>query len=123
LLPYTTLFRSHRRRASDPDSAPAQGRGHFRARRFCRRLRTHPRRHPMSNADLAAPIESQAPLAARKWQVLGGRVLLALLLVLAWELGARTLGSLFFASPFDVVVRILELARSGQLLEDVASTL
>jgi NitT/TauT family transport system permease protein len=77
----------------------------------------------MSHADLAAPIESQAPLTAQRWAVLGGRVLLALLLLLAWELGARTLGSLFFASPLGVVVRILELARSGQLLVDVASTL
>ena len=77
----------------------------------------------MSHADLAAPIDSQAPLAARKWQVLGGRIVLALLLLLAWELGARTLGSLFFASPFAVVVRILELARSGQLFADVVSTL
>ena len=37
----------------------------------------------MSNADLIAPMEAQAPLAARKWQVLGGRILLALLLLLA----------------------------------------
>jgi NitT/TauT family transport system permease protein len=77
----------------------------------------------MTQADLTVPIASEAPIAARKWAVLGGRVLLAVLLVLAWELGARTLGSVFFASPLDVVVRIAALARSGQLVADVASTL
>ena len=62
----------------------------------------------MSDADLTAPTESGVPLAGRRWAVLGGRVLLAVLLLLAWELGARTIGSLFFASPLAVLVRISE---------------
>jgi NitT/TauT family transport system permease protein len=77
----------------------------------------------MTNADLTAPLISEAPIASRKWAVLGGRLLLAVLLLLAWELGARTLGSVFFASPLDVLVRIGNLARSGQLAADIASTL
>ncbi|HEY7665236.1 MAG TPA: ABC transporter permease [Xanthobacteraceae bacterium] len=77
----------------------------------------------MTEADLTAPMVSEAPVAARRWAVLGGRVLLAVLLVLGWELGARTLGSVFFAAPLDVVVRIAALAQSGQLAVDVASTL
>jgi NitT/TauT family transport system permease protein len=77
----------------------------------------------MTEADLTAPMVSEAPVAARRWAVLGGRVLLAVLLVLGWELGARTLGSVFFAAPLDVVVRIAALAQSGQLAADVASTL
>ena len=44
--------------------------------------------------ELAAPTHlrkrRQLP---RKWIVLGGRVLLALLLLLAWEIGARSFGS------------------------------
>ena len=77
----------------------------------------------MTNADLTAQLISEAPIASRKWAVMGGRLLLAVLLLLGWELGARTLGSVFFASPLDVVVRIGKLAESGQLLADVASTL
>ena len=77
----------------------------------------------MTQADLTAPIVTEAPALSRKWLVLGGRVLLAVLLLLGWELGARTFGSVFFASPLDVVVRIGKLVESGQLVADVASTL
>ena len=112
-----------RRRARDPDSAPAQRAGHFRARRLCRGLPTHPVGHPMTDAGLTAAMVSDAPAVARKRVVVAGRLLLALLLVLGWELGARTLGSAFFAAPLDVAARIVTLARSGQLAADVASTL
>jgi sulfonate transport system permease protein len=77
----------------------------------------------MTNADLTAPMLSDAPIASRKWAVLGGRVLLAVVLLLGWELGARTLGSVFFAVPLDVAVRIVELAQSGKLVEDIVTTL
>ena len=77
----------------------------------------------MTDAGLTAAVVSDAPAAARKRVVLAGRLLLALLLVLGWELGARTLGVAFFAPPLDVAVRIVALARSGQLAADVASTL
>src|SRR4029079_15789339 len=80
-------------------------------------------RHPMTDAGLTAAMVSDAPAAARKRVVLAGRLLLALLLVLGWELGARTLGPAFFAAPLDVAARIVALARSGQLAADVASTL
>jgi NitT/TauT family transport system permease protein len=77
----------------------------------------------MTSAGLSAPMVSGAPVAARKRAVLAGRLLLAALLVLGWELGARTLGSVFFAAPLDVAVRIVKLAASGQLAEDVVATL
>src|SRR4029079_9870435 len=80
-------------------------------------------RHPMTDAGWTAARVSDAPAAARKRVVLAGRLLLALLLVLGWELGARTLGASFFAPPLDVAARIVALARSGQLATDVASTL
>jgi NitT/TauT family transport system permease protein len=70
----------------------------------------------------AAPL-SQAPQLSRKWVVLGGRVLLALLLLLGWELGARNLGSVFFAPPLEVAARIVELAKSGALVADIVATL
>ena len=67
---------------------------------------------------------SDAPVAARKRAVLAGRLLLALLLLLGWELGARTLGSVFFAPPLDVAARIVD-ARPERASSptDVASTL
>ena len=77
----------------------------------------------MTSAGLSAPMVSGAPVAARKRAVLAGRLLLAALLMLGWELGARTLGSVFFAAPLDVAVRIVKLAASGQLAADIASTL
>jgi len=45
---------------------------------------------------------SDAPIAARRRAVFAGRCLLALLLLLGWELGARTLGSVFFAAPLGL---------------------
>jgi NitT/TauT family transport system permease protein len=72
--------------------------------------------------DLAAAA-SEAPDFSRKWVVLGGRVLLLVLLLLGWELSARRFGSIFFAPPLEVALRIVSLAQSGKLLEDVAATL
>jgi NitT/TauT family transport system permease protein len=73
--------------------------------------------------DLAAAAPSEAPDFSRKWVVLGGGVLLLVLLLLGWEFSARRLGSIFFAPPLEVAVRIVSLAQSGKLLEDVAATL
>ena len=77
----------------------------------------------MTDAGLTVAMVSDAPAAARKRVVVAGRLLLALMLLLGWELGARTLGSAFFAAPLDVAARIVMLARSGQLAADIASTL
>jgi ABC-type nitrate/sulfonate/bicarbonate transport system permease component len=74
----------------------------------------------------AATITAQAtdaPLSRSKWTILGGRIVLALLLLLGWELGARRLGLLYFAPPLDVLQRIGELARGGQLFTDIVATL
>ena len=73
--------------------------------------------------ELAAPTLPEALQLPRKWIVLGGRVLLALLLLLAWEIGARSLGPLFFAPPLGVLARIGELAQSGKLVTDIVATL
>lgn len=73
--------------------------------------------------DLTVPTTPEAPALSRKWVILGGRVMLALLLLLAWEIGARTLGTIFFAPPLAVLARIGELAVSGKLVQDIAATL
>ena len=47
------------------------------------------------------------PRRAKGWWSQGGSCS-PLLLVLGWELGARTLGSVFFAPPLDVAARIVD---------------
>jgi len=75
-------------------------------------------------ADIAIANEPNATSAAsRKWLVYGGRVALALALILAWEYGARTLGRLFFAPPLEVLQRLLTLVQSGQMFADITATL
>src|SRR5262245_25839869 len=73
--------------------------------------------------ELTVPTISEPPQLSRKWVIFGGRVLLALLLLLAWEIGARTLGAVFFAPPLEVMARLGELARNGRLVADVVATL
>jgi NitT/TauT family transport system permease protein len=77
----------------------------------------------MTHVQLTITDASVDHAASRKWLVYGGRVALALALILAWEYGARTLGRLFFAPPLDVLQRLGELARSGQMFTDIAATL
>src|SRR5262249_32056609 len=112
---------AHRRRAPDPDRTAPQRAGHVRARRVCGDLSAHSGGDPMT--ELAAEARSEAPAPSSKGVVLGGRVLLLLLLLLAWEVAARRLGSIFFAPPLDVATRIVSLAQSGKLVEDVVATL
>ena len=73
--------------------------------------------------ELTAPTIPETPALSRKWVVLGGRVLLAVSLLLAWEIGARSFGTIFFAPPLAVLARIGELAASGKLVQDIAATL
>src|SRR6266700_783070 len=60
----------------------------------------------MTDARLALDALPEASHAWRKGAVYGGRLALATALILAWDYGARTLGSLFFAPPLDVLQRI-----------------
>jgi NitT/TauT family transport system permease protein len=74
-------------------------------------------------SDIAIESGPEASAAWRKWAVHGGRLLLAVAIILAWEYGARTLGPLFFAPPYNVLKRIVALAQSGQMLADIAATM
>jgi NitT/TauT family transport system permease protein len=76
----------------------------------------------MSSADIASGI-SEPRAIPRQWLVTGGRVLLAVALLLAWEWGARSLGPLFFAPPLATAQRIVEMAASGQLFSDILATM
>src|ERR1044071_8345313 len=76
----------------------------------------------MSSADIATGF-SESRAIPRHWIVTGGRVLLGLALLGAWEWGARAFGSLFFAPPLATAQRIVEMAASGKLLTDTIATL
>jgi ABC-type nitrate/sulfonate/bicarbonate transport system permease component len=73
--------------------------------------------------DLTLTTTEGAPEVSRKWVIFTGRVVLALALLLAWEIGARTMGAIFFAAPLDVAIRLVELVRSGQMMTDIMATL
>jgi NitT/TauT family transport system permease protein len=60
---------------------------------------------------------------SRKTLVLAGRLVLAVALLLGWQWGAVTFGSVFFAYPLDVFWRIIEIARTGELATDILATL
>lgn len=76
----------------------------------------------MTTVDLA-PDASRWSAIPRQWIVRGGRALLAVALLLAWEWGARAFGSLFFAPPLATAQRIVEMAGNGKLFIDIAATL
>ncbi|AMN39368.1 ABC transporter permease [Rhodoplanes sp. Z2-YC6860] len=76
----------------------------------------------MSSADVADEF-SEVRGIPRQWIVIGGRILLGLALLAAWEWGSRSFGPLFFAPPLATAQRIVEMAASGKLLTDVIATL
>jgi NitT/TauT family transport system permease protein len=76
----------------------------------------------MSTADITSdPVEST--VIPRQWIITGGRLALAIALLLAWEWGARAFGPLFFAPPLATAQRIVEMAGNGKLITDIAATL
>ena len=71
----------------------------------------------------ATLVEEPRPLVSRKTIVVGGRIALAIVLLLAWQWGAVAFGSIFFAYPVDVVWRLVEITQTGELFQDIEATL
>jgi len=76
----------------------------------------------MSSADITTGL-SEGRAIPRQWIVTGGRIALAVALLLAWEWGARAFGPLFFAPPLATAQRIVEMAGNGKLFTDIVATL
>jgi len=76
----------------------------------------------MSSADIASDL-TETRTIPRQWIVTGGRIALAVALLLAWEWGARAFGPLFFAPPLATAQRIVEMAGNGKLFTDIVATL
>ncbi len=108
---------------ADPDSrGRATSSDFFAAAGLRRTLRAHPRGGPMTTIDPAAPlVDAAAPPVSRKTLVdRRAHRRWRSLLLLGWQWGAETFGSVFFAYPHRRVWRIVEIARNGELLTDVA---
>jgi len=76
----------------------------------------------MSSADITAGLPETRAIS-RQWLVGGGRLALAVALLLAWEWGARAFGQLFFAPPLATAQRIVEMAANGKLFTDIVATM
>jgi len=76
----------------------------------------------MSSADVTSGLP-ESPAIPRQWIVTGGRVVLALALLGAWEWAARAFGPLFFAPPLATAERIVEMIGTGKLATDTVATL
>ena len=76
----------------------------------------------MSSTGIATG-HADGPAIPRHWLVIGGRILLGLALLGAWEWGARSFGMLFFAPPFATAQRIVEMVGNGKLFTDIAATM
>jgi NitT/TauT family transport system permease protein len=77
----------------------------------------------MTTLNEAEVFVEREPLVSKKTVIFAGRIALAILLIAAWQFGAATLGSVFFAYPADVVMRLIELAQSGEMWSDIYATL
>jgi ABC-type nitrate/sulfonate/bicarbonate transport system permease component len=77
----------------------------------------------MTAIDPSVALVEEAPQNWRRWTILGGRLCLALALLLGWEWGSVRLGSVFFAPPLEVARRLVEIARDGTLFTDLVATI
>jgi ABC-type nitrate/sulfonate/bicarbonate transport system permease component len=77
----------------------------------------------MTTLERAATLVEREPLVSTKTVVYAGRFVLGVLLLAAWQAGAATFGSVFFAYPSDVLRRLVELATSGEMFVDIAATM
>ena len=77
----------------------------------------------MTTFDHASTLVETRPLISKKTIVIIGRIALAVLLLIGWQMGAETFGSVFFAYPMDVVHRLIEIAMNGQMLTDIWATM
>lgn len=77
----------------------------------------------MSTTQGALDLAEPTPIRWRQYAVTVGRILLALLLLAGWKIGADVAGPLYAADPVRVAQRIFEDTASGALLRHIYVTL
>ncbi|MBO0764247.1 MAG: ABC transporter permease [Hyphomicrobiaceae bacterium] len=77
----------------------------------------------MSTTQSALDLAEPTPVRWRQYAVTVGRILLALLLLAGWKVGADVAGPLYAADPVKVARRIIEDTASGTLLRHIYVTL
>jgi NitT/TauT family transport system permease protein len=77
----------------------------------------------MTSQDSSLQLADASKLRWRQYTVTAGRVGLALLLLLAWKIGAERAGPVYIADPILVLQRIVTDTLSGELLRHVYVTL
>jgi NitT/TauT family transport system permease protein len=77
----------------------------------------------MTTQDTAIDLVEPSQIRWRHYAVIAGRIGLALLLLLAWKIGAERAGPLYVADPVLVAQRIYNGMLSGELLGHIVETL
>jgi ABC-type nitrate/sulfonate/bicarbonate transport system permease component len=77
----------------------------------------------MTTIEQATELTESGPLVSKKTIVVIGRIALAVMLLIGWQMGAETFGSVFFAYPLDVWRRLVEIAGNGTMLTDIVATM
>jgi NitT/TauT family transport system permease protein len=77
----------------------------------------------MTSSQSALDLAEPAPVRWRQYAVTLGRIGLALLLLVAWKIGADKAGPIYAADPFKVLQRIVDDTLSGALLRHTYVTL
>ena len=77
----------------------------------------------MTSQDSSLQLAEASKLRWRQYTVTAGRIGLALLLLLAWKIGAERAGPVYIADPILVLQRIVTDTLSGELLRHVYVTL
>jgi NitT/TauT family transport system permease protein len=74
-------------------------------------------------SDTALDLAQPAPVRWRRHAVTAGRIVLAVLLLLAWKVGADSAGPIYAADPWQVFQRIVADTLSGELIRHTYVTL
>jgi NitT/TauT family transport system permease protein len=77
----------------------------------------------MSTTQSALDLAEPAPIGWRQYAVTVGRIVLVLLLLAGWKVGADVAGPLYVADPVKVAQRLIEDTASGALLRHIYVTL
>src|SRR6185503_20564940 len=98
---------AHRRGTPQHDPAPARRQRHHDPSGIRRALSAHQSAGAMTSRETAVDLPELSRTKWRQHAVTAGRIGLAVLLLVAWKLGADLAGPVYAADPFKVFERIV----------------